>query len=362
MVAPWLLWRYLFRETILHLLLGLALFGVVLAAAGLLQRLDDLVAVGASPWMLLRFSAAILPSYLTYAVSTALLFAVLAVLIRLSTDGEIVAMGAAGIGPYRLLPPFLLIAGVTSAFAAYVAFELEPHGHYEMRALLRSALSSASVLEPGRVRNVSDGTTIYVDAIGDESCPYRGIFFSDFRNPKQPYYIAASCASTSASKDSTGLVLDLQDGTIHLATASDQSYKKADFTHGVLELDLSKILFQPKRLKQHTLLELFEPEVRARLGAEAVEDEVQRRLSLPFASLLLALLAVPLGIRPLRTGRSAGIIGALAITALYWCSFTAGLAAAEAGWLPGWIAAWTPNVIALLLALVLLRRTARGEY
>src|SRR5688500_4457263 len=102
MVAPRRLWRYLFRETILHLLLGLARFGVVLAAAGRLQRLDALVAVGASPWMLLRFSAAILPSYLTYAVSTALLFAVLAVLIRLSTDGEIVAMGAAGIGPYRL--------------------------------------------------------------------------------------------------------------------------------------------------------------------------------------------------------------------------------------------------------------------
>jgi lipopolysaccharide export system permease protein len=361
MVAPWILWRYLFRETTLHLLLGLALFGVVLAAAGLLQRLDDLVAVGAGPAMLLRVSAIILPSYLTYAVSTALLFAVLAVLIRLSTDGEIVAMRAAGISPYRLLPPILLLALTTSAAAAYVAFELEPRSHYEMRALLRSALSSASLLEPGRVRNVSDGRTIYVDAIGDESCPYRGIFLSDFTNPARPYYIAASCASASTSKDTAGLVLDLRDGTMHLATADDESYRKADFTRGSLELDLSTILFQPKRLKQHTLRELFEPDVRARLGESAVGGEIQRRLALPCASLVLALLAVPLGIRPLRTGRSAGIIGALAVTALYWCTFTAGLAASEAGWLPAWIAVWTPNVIALLLAFALLRRTARGE-
>src|SRR5688500_12052277 len=136
MVAPWILWRYLFRETALHLLLGLALFGVVLAAAGLLQRLADLVQVGASPWMLLRVSAIILPSYLPYAVSTALLFAVLAVLIRMSSDGEIVALGAAGIGPYRLLPPILLLALLTSAVSAYVAFELEPRSHYQMRALL----------------------------------------------------------------------------------------------------------------------------------------------------------------------------------------------------------------------------------
>jgi lipopolysaccharide export system permease protein len=362
MVAPWILWRYLLRETTLHLLLGLALFGVVLASAGLLQRLDDLVAVGAGPATLLRVSAIILPSYLTYAVSTALLFAVLAVLIRLSTDGEIVAMGAAGISPYRLLPPVLLLALSTSAIAAYVAFELEPRSHYEMRALLRSALSSASVLEPGRVRNVSDGRTIYVDAIGDETCPYRGIFLSDFTNPTRPYYISASCASTVPSKDAAGLMLDLQEGTLHLATADDESYRKADFAHGSIELDMSRILFQPKRPKQHTLSELLEPDVRARLGASAVDNEIQRRLALPFASLLLALLAVPLGIRPLRTGRSAGLIGALAVTALYWCSFTAGLAASEAGWLPAWIAAWAPNAIALVLALVLLRRTARGEY
>ena len=71
---------------------------------------------------------------------------------------------------------------------------------------------------------------------------------------------------------------------------------------------------------------------------------------------------MPLGIRPLRSGRSAGIIGALLITALYWCTFTAGLAAAEAGWLPAALGIWTPNGIALLLAVVLLRRTARGEY
>jgi lipopolysaccharide export system permease protein len=363
MVAPWILWRYLFRDTTLHLLLGLALFGVVLAAAGLLQRLDDLVAVGAGPGMLLRVSAIILPSYLTYAVSTALAFAVLAVLIRMSTDGEIVALGAAGVGVYRLVPPILTLALIISALSAYVAFELEPRSHYQMRALLRSALSSASLVEPGRVRNVSSGQTIYVDAIGDESCPLRGVLISNFRDPRRPYYLSASCGTISRkSEQSAGLSLDLRDGTLHLADADDETYHKADFTRGSLELDLTGILFHSKRPKQHTFFELMQPEVRERLGEEAVRSEVQRRLALPFAPLLLAMLALPLGIRPLRAGRSAGIIGAVLITALYWCTFTAGLAAVEAGLVPAWVGTWAPNGIAVVLALALLRRTAHGEY
>src|SRR5262245_41822387 len=362
MVAPWTLWRYLLRETTLNLLLGLALFGVVLAAAGLLQRLDDLLAVGASPWLMLRMTAFILATYLTYAVATALLFAVLAVLIRLSSDGEIVAMGAAGIGPYRLLPPILFLAVVTSAISGYVAFDLEPRGHYEMRALLRSALSSAALLEPGKVRTVGAGQTIFVDALGDESCPYRGVFISDFRDTARPYYISATCAAPATSTHGARLVLDLREGTIHLAAATEQSYRKAEFTHGALELDLSSILFQQKKPKQLSLPELFQPEMRERFGADALSGEFHRRLSVSCASLLLAVLALPLGIRPLRTGRSAGVISALVVTALYWTSCTTGLAAASAGWLPTTLAAWIPNAIAALLALVLLRRTARGEY
>src|SRR5262249_35662153 len=148
----------------------------------------------------------------------------------------------------------------------------------------------------------------------------------------------------------------------HLADASDQSYHKADFTHGSIEFNLSSVLFQEKKLKQHTLGELLQPQVRKRLGEAEVANEIQRRLALPFASLLLALLAVPLGIRPLRSGRSAGLIGALVITTLYWCLVTAGLAAAEAHWLPPVAGIWAPNLIALGLAIVLLRRTARGEF
>jgi lipopolysaccharide export LptBFGC system permease protein LptF len=231
-----------------------------------------------------------------------------------------------------------------------------------MRALLRSALSSAALLEPGKVRTVGGGQTIFVDALGDESCPYRGVFISDFRDPARPYYIAATCAATVPSKDGTGLVLDMREGTLHLAAASDESYRKAEFTRGSLELDISSILFQAKKPKQLSLSELLQPDMRERFGGAALSGEVQRRLSVSFASLLLALLAVPLGVRPMRTGRSAGIISALVITALYWTSFTTGLAAASAGWLPTALAAWIPNAIALLLALVLLRRTARGEY
>ena len=89
--------------------------------------------------------------------------------------------------------------------------------------------------------------------------------------------------------------------------------------------------------------------------------QIHRRLAFPFASILLTFLSVPLGIQPLRSGRSAGALTAIILGALYWLMFTAGEIAGESGWLPAWLGMWTANLLVLGTALYLMRRAIRGD-
>ena len=77
--------------------------------------------------------------------------------------------------------------------------------------------------------------------------------------------------------------------------------------------------------------------------------------------MLLAFLSVPLGIRPLRAGRSAGALTAVALMFLYWVVFTAGEVAGERGYVPLWLGVWSANILVLGLALFLMRRSSRGD-
>ena len=93
----------------------------------------------------------------------------------------------------------------------------------------------------------------------------------------------------------------------------------------------------------------------------SLDVQIQRRLAFPLASLLLALVAVPLGIRPMRAGRSAGALTAIAVMGLYWLLFSLGDTAATRGVVPAWLGLWAPNVIVLAIGIALMRRLARSD-
>jgi len=99
---------------------------------------------------------------------------------------------------------------------------------------------------------------------------------------------------------------------------------------------------------------------RNRYGS-SIPCQIQRRLAFPFASLLLALVAVPLGIQPVRSGRSAGALTAIGVMALYWLLFSLGDMAAFRGVVPIWVGYWTPNAMALWIGIVLMRRVERAD-
>jgi lipopolysaccharide export system permease protein len=85
----------------------------------------------------------------------------------------------------------------------------------------------------------------------------------------------------------------------------------------------------------------------------------QDKLSLPFASLMFAVLGTPLGIRRHRSGKALGFgISILVIFGYYtlWHSMSI---LGENGMVPPFVAAWVANVVALMVGLWLTIRASR---
>ena len=88
------------------------------------------------------------------------------------------------------------------------------------------------------------------------------------------------------------------------------------------------------------------------------EIEIQRRLAVPSACVLMPWLGVALGVRQSRTARSRGVAVGLTAILVYYFLVTAGMTLVHQGIVSAPLALWAPNVLLLAVAVLVFRRAA----
>ncbi|MEE8556368.1 MAG: LptF/LptG family permease [Myxococcota bacterium] len=370
MSAPRIVWRSILAEVMAHAALGLALIGLLLLVQNLLRYLEELASIGLGAWDVARLVVALLPVYLPYAIPTSILFGILITFGRMSADGEVVALRASGIGIAQLLPPVLGAGLVGTVVLAGLLFEAEPYARLQLKSITRELGTSAHLALPGKFRPVGK-RTFYVHSEGNESCPLQGVFIADFTRGDDPFYVEAQCGAFRSEPKGIYLMLELTDGSVEFPSSDPARYRRLHFARMETYLDLSRYLAPGRRSRDLDLGELLEadaafrrgegPELRGREGALEVRVQIHRRLAFSLSCLLLAALAVPLGVRPVRAGRSWGALVAITVMAAYWLVLAGGQLAAESGLVSPAVGLWTSDVLVFLLAFALVRRLRRVE-
>jgi lipopolysaccharide export system permease protein len=93
------------------------------------------------------------------------------------------------------------------------------------------------------------------------------------------------------------------------------------------------------------------------LGPELVA--YHRDFSIPFACVVFGLVAIPLGVQPVRAARSRGFAVSLAMIFAYYVLLSAGQALAEQELVPAAFALWLPNLVFAAIGVYLFRQAAR---
>jgi lipopolysaccharide export system permease protein len=345
--------RYVFSEILAPFALGVAAFTFILLIARILKLVELVINRGVPPLQTLKLFSCILPFFLEVTVPTAMLLAVLIALGRLSGDSEIIALRASGVSLTQIARPIAVFVVLTWAVTSLLSLYVRPWGHAVMRrTLYEIAKTRAAAGLTAQVFNDDfENLVIYVDRIDPMSNVLERVVIADDRTPEQRSTLFASQGTLVPNEGTQQLVLRLRDGSIHTLAREQVSYHKTDFAEYDVRLDLTTLttlhggMATPEEM---TLGELRRELVRRseqRLDLAPLEVELHRKFSIPFACFVFGLIAVPLGIQPVRAVRSRGFALSLALTFCYYVFLTGGETLALGGVLPAAVALWIPNVV-----------------
>jgi len=344
--------RYIFFEMLPPFFLSMAVLTLVLFLQRLFRLADLVVSKGATLVSIIKVLVYLVPSFLVITLPMSLLVASLTTFASLSASSEITAMKASRISLYRMIRPVIFYAMVTFAVTAVTSLVLVPSANTALKAhLFNMVKSQAAVgIDPGVFSSTFDGMVIYVDKM-DSLENLEGVFISDERSEKDPYVILAKKGKLIADQQSLNVTLALREGTVHTAPRDDKTYTLMSFDAAQLYLNMNDSFAQkgPGRGYEDTgSLELVREIKRFRNEGQptyALETELHKRISIPFACLILGLIGAPLGIRRSRSGKSAGVAIALLVFLVYYIILGTATNLAETGTFRPLLAYWVPNCI-----------------
>lgn len=363
---PVTLYRYLVKEILTAFFLGFIVFTGVLLMGRMLNLADMVVSKGVPVSHLLLMIAYLLPNFSVLTIPMSLLLAVLLAFSRLSGDSELTAIKASGTSLYTLLPPILLIAAAAYGLTTLTTIYALPKANAAFKELLYSTVRGKLNLNlKERVFDATiPGVLIYASDADKGRNLFSGVMIHDERNPNDVSTIFARTGSMEADEKSNKLRIYLNDGVIHQPRPKGV-YRHLNFSAYDLVIDTSKEGSSFKRSETDmTLTEMRDYLKNGGISKKLLSDirfEIHKRLAMPFACFIFAILAVPLGIQNRRSGKASGFSFSIAMLLLYYILQVFGKGLGEKNLLSPFMAVWMPNFIFLAAGIYLFVRSANEE-
>ena len=353
-----LLDRYIGREVVSHAALGLAVFTFVFFIPQLVRLMDLVVRHSGGMGTVALLFLCLLPPVLVFAVPMAVLVGVLIGLGRFSADSEIVALHASGISLRRLLVPIGFVALGCSLTTLLITFWLSPLSLRTLRRLEERILSSQApfAVQPRVFDERFPRFVLYVQDVTAAATHWRDVFLASSGGSQTSTITTAKEALVVSGAGKNQVEIHLGSGSTH-EYDSRQPDRYSVTTFGETDIPIAG------RASSSTSLSVTDAEqyLPSLLGARGTawreaHIEIQRRLAFPAACLVFALLGVPIGVRPRRGGRAAGMILTLVLIGGYYFIFVTGDHMARQGSISPWAGIWAANIVAAVVGFAFLRR------
>ena len=351
--------RYLVREYVTFMVIGLAVAAVLFLVVDLLQTLDRFLRAKPPILYILQHFAYRLPAALHDGLPVIMLVATIFLFLTLSRYHELTALKAAGLSLYRVSAPILALA-VAVAVGAGLFQELVLPGlnergdeidHVKIRGQLPRHLQSRQ-----RLWLRSSDTRFYrVELLSPGTNDLYGVTVLEFdRDLRLLNRLDARRAHWTRGG------WELTDGAFR-EVGPDGLVQTVPFASTALDLNESMEVFTQIQKSASAMSYRELRDYVARLEAAGFQArkylvELYAKLSFPLVNVVMVLVAIPLSILSPRSGRVFGVGLAIIIMAGYLVVHYVALAFSRADLLPPLLAAWTANVVFIGLGVSLLLR------
>ena len=365
--------KYVFREILSSALLGTLLCTFVIFLQGVGRLFELLVRSSASLETVAYLFAMAMAPVLPLTVPFGVLVGILIGLGRMSADGEITAMRAAGVSSRTVVPPVVVFALLATLVAGAASVWLTPLAVREtIRISNRLAAGQLTAeIQPRVFEEQFPNTILYVgDVRPGPVVLWRNVFLADLTPPERrsaglgergegPRITVAREAIAIPEAENNRIQLSMRDASIH-EVEKDMRGSHTSYPKGDQVLDAAPPT--EHRARAFSEMDTRELPYHATHSPNWVEAriELHRRLALPAGCLMLALVGIPLGVSSRKGGKSGGYV--MAIFLAFFCYYLAfisliGLARQRA--IPVEVAAWLPNAVFALAGIVFIARMER---
>lgn len=342
--------RYLLKEVALTWLAVTSVLLFILLTNQFAQVLGDVAKDKVPKDAVLEVIGLTAIQYLTLLVPIGLFLSIMLALGRLYSDSEMPAMMACRVGPAGIYRPILWIVVPLSATVLWLAADVGPKALAEIERIGIEARRQADLasIEAGTfISGNDDESVVYAERVLGPG-QVENVFLQRQIDGGEIEVVVAKRGEQRDSSNLNTRFFVLHDGRRYLGIPGTTEFAVIEFgEHGI-----------PYRIPEMAEEEL-EPsamDIRDLWAASGVEEiaELQWRMSIPMATLILAILAVPLSRSRPRQGRYGRIAVGLLVFIIYFNLMSAGRAWLESGTVPISVGIWWVHALMLLLALTLL--------
>jgi lipopolysaccharide export system permease protein len=357
--------KYILREILTPFGITLTVFTLIFILGNLMQLIELIVQKGVGVFNVFRLLGYTLPFLMVYIIPMSFFISILLGFLRLASDNEVTALKGSGLSFFQLLPPVLILSFSGTILTGFAAMVAQPWGEHSLKNLLfQVAVVQAKVNLKERVfYNEFKDLVFYIQKVHGDGL-LEDVFIYDQREKELPQTIIAKRGWLIPNTKERSLNLRLEDGHIYNVSLNSKSAQTVFFKSYDLFLPLEEIVSnQEKREKSET--EMYLPELRERIRQTAPSEkkyynyqiEYYKKFSLPFACLVLGLIAFPLGLQSRVAGRPWAVILGGAVFFIYYLFLSLAFSLGERGALPPVIGLWLPNIIVGLIGMYLFYMT-----
>jgi lipopolysaccharide export system permease protein len=347
-----IIYRCLIKEilTVAAFITGLLI--IVFIGIQLANFLSSSLASSLVSSVLVEFVVLQIPLLLTELLPLGIFLAILLVYGRWYADSEMIILFASGFSHARLLI-FTFFLGITIAvFSGILSFWLTPHIAARQQKLIArmSAEFALKKIVPQQFQSIGN-VVYYVDEVGKDQRTMKNIFFLQTQKNGKTVLILAKTGETQVADNSKKSMILAKDGYRYEFTPGQKNIVMTHYdTYGqqiISSVDSNGNTIATNEMATSDLIHK-----NGFLGSNsAYAAELQWRISLPIALILLSLLAAPLSYVNPRHGRFSHLLPAILIAIIYVNLLYTCQTWIANNTIPVWIGVWWIHL--LLLGLVI---------
>ncbi len=275
---------------------------------------------------------------------------------KIAANTEIIAILSSGISFRRLLRPYLIAATFLAILSFYLANFLIPQTN-QIRYAFEDKYIFSKRYNKGHNIHVqnSPGTLLYVESFNNDDNRGRNFTMEKVKNNMLTYKLTAR----DITFDSLTNSWEAHHYMIRTGIDSKMSFEYGDTLK--LDLNVQPIDFS-NRIKRMDVMNYFEldkfieeEKIKGSKNIKFYEVERHKRVSFPFATLILTIIGASLSSRKVRGGIGLHLAFGILISFAYIIFMQISTVFATFGTLSPFVAVWIPNFLFAILAILLVR-------